>query len=135
MIRPDNANAQTFVSLLSIDPLAEAGCNPARVHVIYGASKDWGANGFRIGCLISQANPQLHTAMESSCLLMKISSPAVSRAPSIYADSDADKETKTTDETTDQGRSMEWITSRSRQSAHLYWTQSSMPEIVLFTRH
>jgi 1-aminocyclopropane-1-carboxylate synthase len=74
----DTMGAQNFVSALSIDPLLEAGCSPSRVHVIYGASKDWGANGFRIGCLISQGNPQLHTAMESSCLLMKISSPAVS---------------------------------------------------------
>jgi len=43
-------------------------------HVVYSASKDWGVNGLRLGVLVSQANPELHTAMESSCLLMKISS-------------------------------------------------------------
>lgn len=43
-------------------------------HVVYSASKDWGVNGLRLGVLVSQSNPELHTAMESSCLLMKISS-------------------------------------------------------------
>lgn len=38
-----------FVSMLSIDVRKEASCDPARVHVLYGASKDWGLNGFRIG--------------------------------------------------------------------------------------
>lgn len=36
---PSNADAQPFVSLLSLDVLAEAGCCPSRVHAIYGASK------------------------------------------------------------------------------------------------
>ncbi|GAA5933304.1 uncharacterized protein JCM15063_001278 [Sporobolomyces koalae] len=66
--------AVPFTSILSIDPLAEASCNPARIHVVYSASKDWGVNGLRLGVLVSQSNPDLHTAMESSCLLMKISS-------------------------------------------------------------
>lgn len=35
----DDPDAQRFVSLLSVDALAEAGCSPARIHVIYGASK------------------------------------------------------------------------------------------------
>jgi 1-aminocyclopropane-1-carboxylate synthase len=38
-----------FTSILAIDVLKEAGCNPARVHVLYGVAKDFGANGFRIG--------------------------------------------------------------------------------------
>lgn len=42
---PDNPSTP-FVSLLSIDP-AEVGCDPSRLHVIYGASKDFGANGLR----------------------------------------------------------------------------------------
>ncbi|GAA5826939.1 hypothetical protein JCM5353_004772 [Sporobolomyces roseus] len=67
-------SAVPFTSILSIDPLVEAHCNPSRIHVVYSASKDWGVNGLRLGVLVSQANPQLHTAMESSCLLMKISS-------------------------------------------------------------
>lgn len=88
-------SAVPFTSILSIDPLVEAHCNPSRIvrdfsrslpvklrssllyniqHVVYSASKDWGVNGLRLGVLVSQANPELHTAMESSCLLMKISS-------------------------------------------------------------
>ncbi|GAA6059750.1 hypothetical protein JCM10212_001958 [Sporobolomyces blumeae] len=67
-------DAVPFTSILSIDPLAEAHCNPSRIHVVYSASKDWGVNGLRLGVLVSQSNPALHTAMESSCLLMKISS-------------------------------------------------------------
>ena len=74
---PANTNAEPFTSILAIDPTT-AGCHPSRVHAVYGASKDWGANGLRIGALVSQANPDLHVAMESSCLLMKISSAAVS---------------------------------------------------------
>lgn len=74
----EQADAVRFTSVLSLDPMLEAGCCPSRVHVIYGASKDWSANGLRLGALISQSNPALHTAMESSCLLMKVSSVAVS---------------------------------------------------------
>mgnify|MGYP001572082241 FL=1 len=73
----DNPTAQPFVSILSLDPLRDAGCQLSRVHAIYGSSKDWSSNGLRIGALISQGNPELHAAMESSCLLMKISSAAV----------------------------------------------------------
>lgn len=72
---PNNPRAIPFTSILSIDPVA-VGCSPARVHAIYGASKDWGANGFRVGALISQSNPELHSAMESNALLMKVSSVA-----------------------------------------------------------
>ncbi|GAA5967423.1 hypothetical protein JCM3765_001871 [Sporobolomyces pararoseus] len=67
-------DAVDFTSILSIDPLVEAHCNPSRIHLVYSASKDWGVNGLRLGVLVSQSNPALHTAMESSCLLMKISS-------------------------------------------------------------
>ncbi|GAA5891126.1 hypothetical protein JCM5296_004900 [Sporobolomyces johnsonii] len=70
----DTSATQPFTSILSIDPLVEAGCSPSRIHTIYGCSKDFSANGLRLGVLVTQANPQLHTAMESSCLLMKISS-------------------------------------------------------------
>ncbi|GAA5972171.1 hypothetical protein JCM11641_002528 [Rhodosporidiobolus odoratus] len=71
-----NSDSIPFTSVLSLDVLAEAACNPARVHQVYSASKDFGANALRLGVLVSQANPDLHTAMESSCLLMKISSAA-----------------------------------------------------------
>jgi 1-aminocyclopropane-1-carboxylate synthase len=45
----DPASVVPFTSILSIDILKEANCNPARVHVLYGMSKDFGANGLRIG--------------------------------------------------------------------------------------
>jgi aspartate/methionine/tyrosine aminotransferase len=47
---------QAFISALNIDWAVEAGCHPARVHVLSSASKDFGMNGFRIGTLVSQAN-------------------------------------------------------------------------------
>lgn len=69
----DLPSAENFTSVLSLTP-ADYGVDHSRVHVIYGASKDWGSNGLRVGALISQRNSELHTAMQSSCLLMKISS-------------------------------------------------------------
>ncbi|GAA5823567.1 hypothetical protein JCM3770_002787 [Rhodotorula araucariae] len=72
----DAAGSTPFTSLLALDPLAEAGCAPSRIHVVYGASKDFGCNGLRLGVLVSQANPDIHTAVESSALLMKVSSVA-----------------------------------------------------------
>ena len=43
--------------MLSIDPagIIDAG----RVHVLYGMSKDFSANGFRLGALVSQNNRQV----------------------------------------------------------------------------
>ncbi|KAF1961735.1 PLP-dependent transferase [Byssothecium circinans] len=56
-----------FVSALSLtEPLVPEGAvkiDPSRVHVIWGASKLFGSSGFKVGCLISQQNPQLLTAM------------------------------------------------------------------------
>ncbi|KAK4699856.1 hypothetical protein P7C70_g6398, partial [Phenoliferia sp. Uapishka_3] len=72
----DNPSAQPFTSILSLSPLLEAGCQLSRIHCIYGSSKDWSSNGLRIGALISQGNEEVHKAMESSCILMKISSAA-----------------------------------------------------------
>lgn len=65
------------ISILSLDPLVDAGCNPSRIHCVYGPSKDFGVNGLRLGVLVSQANPDLHVAMEANALLMKISSASV----------------------------------------------------------
>lgn len=50
-----------FESALSIDTTGII--NPALVHCIWGMSKDFGANGIRIGAIISQANPLLHLAV------------------------------------------------------------------------
>ena len=52
-----------FNSVLSFD-LAKY-VNPALVHVIYGMSKDFCANGIRIGCLISPSNDHLLKAFKA----------------------------------------------------------------------
>ncbi|WVR03444.1 hypothetical protein IAU60_000435 [Kwoniella sp. DSM 27419] len=70
--------AEPFTSMLSLDVEKEAGIefDKARVHVVYGMSKDFCANGLRVGSLVSQNNPLLLRAMANTSMLMKISSPA-----------------------------------------------------------
>jgi aspartate/methionine/tyrosine aminotransferase len=46
---PDLPNAPSFVSALSLDPLA-LGCDPDRVHVVWTTSKDLGVSGMRLVC-------------------------------------------------------------------------------------
>ncbi|KAF2742831.1 PLP-dependent transferase [Sporormia fimetaria CBS 119925] len=62
---PDDA--PDFVSALSLtEPLMPEGAvkvDPSRVHVVWSASKLFGSSGLRIGCLISQQNPQLIKAV------------------------------------------------------------------------
>ena len=50
-----------FESALSIDPTGIV--DPALIHVLWGVSKDFGANGLRLGVIISQHNPKLHAAL------------------------------------------------------------------------
>ena len=52
-----------FISVLSL-PIAQY-CNPALVHVIYGMSKDFCANGIRLGCLVSPFNKELLAAFKA----------------------------------------------------------------------
>ena len=52
-----------FVSILSFD--LKQYIDPALVHVLYGLSKDFCANGIRIGCLISPFNDQMLQAFKS----------------------------------------------------------------------
>ncbi|RFU81486.1 1-aminocyclopropane-2-carboxylate synthase 2 [Trichoderma arundinaceum] len=52
---------ESFTSCLSIDP--DGIIDPSLVHVIWGMSKDFGANGIRVGALVSQANQSLHAAL------------------------------------------------------------------------
>lgn len=67
-----------FHSILSIDTKTECGLDPAYVHVVTSASKDFAVNGFRLGVLISQHNPALQRAMSSVGLLSQSASPAAS---------------------------------------------------------
>jgi aspartate/methionine/tyrosine aminotransferase len=50
-----------FTSVLSL-PL-DGVIDPALVHVVWGISKDFCANGWRLGCLMSPANPILRAAV------------------------------------------------------------------------
>jgi 1-aminocyclopropane-1-carboxylate synthase len=63
---PEYPDATAFTSVLSID-----GANiiaPELVHVLWGMSKDFGANGLRIGCVISQHSPALISALKNHSL-------------------------------------------------------------------
>ncbi|QYS97979.1 hypothetical protein H0G86_005180 [Trichoderma simmonsii] len=55
---PDSKDLPPFTSVLSMD-LATVGCSPSRVHVIWSISKDFGSSGIRLGCTISQYNPEI----------------------------------------------------------------------------
>ncbi|KAH8921893.1 PLP-dependent transferase [Atractiella rhizophila] len=70
---PDVPDPTPFTSILSIDILAEAKCNPSRVHMIYGPSKDFGANGFRLGVVVSQHN---HDVIEALCGVSVVGRPS-----------------------------------------------------------
>ncbi|EPQ27755.1 uncharacterized protein PFL1_04892 [Pseudozyma flocculosa PF-1] len=73
---PHTPHPPTFHSVLSIDVRAEAGLDPAYVHVVTSASKDFGINGFRLGLLVSQHNRELHRAMTALGLLAQSAAPA-----------------------------------------------------------
>lgn len=59
--QPDEPTLEPFTSALSID--LSGIIDPALVHVLWGLSKDFGANGLRIGAIVSQQNEALHQAM------------------------------------------------------------------------
>lgn len=59
--RIDGVEECPFQSVLSIDTTGLI--DASLVHVIWGISKDFGANGLRLGALVSQANPGLLQAI------------------------------------------------------------------------
>ena len=59
----DFPNPPPFISVLSLN--LEKYVNPALVHVIYGMSKDFCANGIRVGCFISPFNDRMIKAFKS----------------------------------------------------------------------
>ncbi|KAH7152015.1 pyridoxal phosphate-dependent transferase [Dactylonectria estremocensis] len=61
-----------FESALSIDPTGII--DPCRVHVLWGMSKDFGANGIRVGTIVSQSNPSLHASIVAVGLYSSVSS-------------------------------------------------------------
>ncbi|KAF7593592.1 hypothetical protein BBP40_011212 [Aspergillus hancockii] len=81
---PDFPGAPTFTSILSMD-ISDV-MDPSMVHVVWGLSKDFGATGLRIGCLISQSNTSLLEAADGISLYNFPSSLADNIAASILLD-------------------------------------------------
>ncbi|KAF3936585.1 hypothetical protein ABW19_dt0206426 [Dactylella cylindrospora] len=61
---PHNADAAPFTSIFSVPGLTDI-LSPHLIHVLYGMSKDFCANGLRMGCLISPWNKPLLPAVAS----------------------------------------------------------------------
>ena len=55
--------SEPFTSALSVD--TRGIIDPALVHVLWGLSKDFGANSLRIGCAVSQHNPALMSVLDA----------------------------------------------------------------------
>ncbi|GAA5879677.1 hypothetical protein JCM3774_002405 [Rhodotorula dairenensis] len=72
---PDVPNALPFTSILSLDVQTDAACNPARILVLYGMSKDFGANGLRAGAMVCQNNDKLLQAISANAMTMRMGSP------------------------------------------------------------
>ena len=64
--------AVPFQSCLALD--TNGVIDRSRVHVVWGMSKDFGANGLRLGAIISQDNPTLHAALVPVALYSSVSS-------------------------------------------------------------
>ncbi|KAL4913032.1 pyridoxal phosphate-dependent transferase [Aspergillus aurantiobrunneus] len=58
----ETGKSAPFRSILELD-VAELGCDPARVHMVWSLSKDFGCSGLRLGCNVSQSNPRLIMAL------------------------------------------------------------------------
>ncbi|GAB7334403.1 hypothetical protein MBLNU13_g06409t1 [Cladosporium sp. NU13] len=81
----DDGTATTpFTSCLSID--TSGILSQRQIHVVWGASKDFGSNGIRLGALVSQASPEMHKSLVPGALYSMVSS----LADHVYADILAD---------------------------------------------
>lgn len=74
-----------FQSILSVPSLSSL-IDPSLVHVLWGVSKDFGANGLRLGALISPANPGLLQAARACGVWSSPSSLAESAVCKILND-------------------------------------------------
>ncbi|PYI08375.1 PLP-dependent transferase [Aspergillus sclerotiicarbonarius CBS 121057] len=73
-----------FESMLSRDTTNLI--DPDLLHVIWGMSKDFGANGLRVGAIISQANPDFHVAGKCLSIYTFISAMSDQITATILAD-------------------------------------------------
>ncbi|POS75432.1 hypothetical protein DHEL01_v206174 [Diaporthe helianthi] len=55
---PDLAEPEPFVSVLSLN-LDDLGVDKSRVHMVWSTSKDFGQSGIRMGCTVTQSNPEM----------------------------------------------------------------------------
>lgn len=75
-----------FTSCLSLS--ASGAMDPSRLHVLWGMSKDFGANGIRVGAIISQHNPALHAGLAPASLYSSVSSLSENLTANILDDKD-----------------------------------------------
>ena len=61
----DEKHGDPFISLLTLDSVDEL-IDPSLVHIIYGFSKDFCLNGFRVGFIIDQHNELLRQYLKTS---------------------------------------------------------------------
>jgi aspartate/methionine/tyrosine aminotransferase len=73
---PSLPKESEFISMLSFDWRDEYGVDPGRIHVLYGMSKDFHSNGFRVATLISPFNPDLILSIRTTSPFMMTSTPA-----------------------------------------------------------
>ena len=75
-----------FVSTLSID--LSSLLDPDLLHVLWGMSKDFGANGLRVGCIISQHNKALMSAILAASGFSYVSSISEHIVANVLEDDD-----------------------------------------------
>ncbi|GJC89945.1 putative inactive 1-aminocyclopropane-1-carboxylate synthase-like protein 2 [Colletotrichum liriopes] len=75
---------ERFHSCLSIDTAGVI--DPSLVHIVWGTSKDFGANGLRVGAVVSQHNPDLHAAVGFSSIHSSAASIAQESVANILQD-------------------------------------------------
>ncbi|GLA64071.1 hypothetical protein AtubIFM56815_007040 [Aspergillus tubingensis] len=75
-----------FESALSINTTGII--DPSLVHALWGMSKDFGANGIRLGVIISQNNPTLHKALQGVSLYSYSSSVSEHVAATVLEDTE-----------------------------------------------
>ncbi|RFN50455.1 hypothetical protein FIE12Z_5319 [Fusarium flagelliforme] len=80
----DESRALPFTSCLSIDPTGII--DPSLITVVWGVSKDFGSNGLRLGSIISQNNPSLHSALVPGALYSMSSSLADHAFSNVFED-------------------------------------------------
>jgi aspartate/methionine/tyrosine aminotransferase len=67
-------NPPPFISILSLDVQSLVGCDPSRIHVIAGPTKDFGASGLKVGAFVSQHNSAMIRMMTASLGAFPVSS-------------------------------------------------------------